>query len=107
MPVEAGAVHEVEPVVAEEKEPPVEDQAKERVSPGLGYWAVAAREMTLPVVAEEEDADRDSMRGAAFRKAGGALTCWRVRATTAVCSAAMETPEAEPSKSRVPEASKA
>src|SRR4051812_2466184 len=47
------------------------------------------------------------MTGASFTKGGGALTCWRVMATRAVWSAMMDTLEAEPSKSLVPEESKA
>jgi hypothetical protein len=68
---------------------------------------VATKVREPPADTEVEGAVRESMKGASFRKGGGALTCWRVMATREVCSAEMETPEAEPSKSLVPEESKA
>jgi hypothetical protein len=106
-PVEAGAVHEVEAAEGAEKEPAVALHAYERVSPGLGSWAEATREMEPPAATVELEATRESMRGASFSKGGGGGTCWRVMATRVVWFSEMVTPEAEPSKSRVPKESKA
>jgi hypothetical protein len=68
---------------------------------------VATRERELPADTEVEEATRESMTGGSFREARGALSSWRVMAMREDWPAEMETPEAEPWKSRVPEESKA
>jgi hypothetical protein len=105
--MEEGAVQVVVAAVVSEKVPPVVLQARVRASPVLGSWTAAVRESEAPAWTEVEEATRESMKGASLAYGGGGATSWSVRATAVVWLGGMETPEAEPWKSRVPEASKA